>query len=101
MLKITPNGNNVIVRLIKSEDKIGSIIIANKAKEKSTLAEVMIPPTFSYHPNGDKKNSVLKQGMKVRLPTGQIGTGMPEAPEGESWLCVPEDSIYYIIEEEN
>ena len=91
--------NNCVLKLIKNNEKIGSIIIADVAKEKSTLAEVMIPPRYSYSPNGELKDSVLKTGMKVRLPTGQVGTGMPEAPEGETWLCVPEDLIYYTIEE--
>lgn len=99
MLKITPLSNNCVVRLIENEDKIGSIVIAKEAIEKPTMAEVMIPPNHSYHPNGDLKDSVLKVGMKVRLPKGQVGTGMPEAPEGETWLCVPEDIIYYTTEE--
>ncbi len=91
--------NNVIVRMIEPEDKIGAIVIASVAKEKSTLAEVMIPPQFSYHINGDLKDSILKVGMKVRIPAGNIGTGIPEAPQGESWLCLAEDSIYYVTEE--
>jgi co-chaperonin GroES (HSP10) len=99
MLKITPTNNNCILKLIENDEKIGSIIIAKGSIEKPTLAEVIIPPLFSYHPNGDLKDSVLKTGMRVRLPKGQVGTGMPEAPEGETWLCVPEDIIYYITEE--
>ncbi len=101
MYKITPMGSNVVVRLIPNEEKIGSIIVTNSAKEKSTLAEVMIPPNESYHQNGDLKDTVLKVGMKVRLPKSKCGTGMPEAPEGEDWLCIPEDVIYYIVEDVN
>jgi len=97
--KITPNRNNCIVRIIDNEEKMGRFVVADSAKEKSTLAEVMIPPEFSYHQNGDLKDSILKVGMTVRLPKGKCGTGMPEAPEGEEWLCVAEDVIEYIITE--
>jgi co-chaperonin GroES (HSP10) len=99
--KITPNGNNCIVRIVPNEEKMGRFVVADTAKEKSTLAEVMIPPRFSYHPNGDLKNSILRVGMKVRLPKGQCGTGMPESPEGEEWMSVAEDLIEYTIEEIN
>ena len=98
MLKITPCEDIVIVKILENTDnKIGSIIINNKDLEPSTLAEVLIPNSFSYARNGELKPVTLKAGDKVRIPTGNIGTGVPEAPDGEKWLAIPEDCIYYTV----
>ena len=99
MIKLKPNSNNVILKEVKNDEKIGSILIASSATEKSTQYEVMILPKYCYHPNGDLKDCQFKQGEKVRIPTGNVGTGVPEAPQGENWLCIAEDLIYYAIEE--
>ncbi len=98
MIEITPKDDNVIVKLIEEqEQKIGMLVIPGKLTEKSTLAEVMIPNEFSYHRDGTLRQVRLEAGMKVRLPKGNIGTGVPEAPEGETWLAVAEDAIVYIV----
>ena len=100
MIKLTPIDDNVILKRIDVENKIGSIIVSGSAMEKSTLAEVLIPASESYYRNGELRSQPrFKAGQKVRIPIGNIGTGVPEAPEGEEWICVPEDSIYYIIED--
>ncbi len=100
MITITPTDDNVIVKIIEQdESKIGKIIIATKDVAKSTLAEVMIPNKFSYHRNGDLRPVSLEIGMRVRLPKGNVGTGVLEAPEGETWLAVPEDVIVYVIKD--
>lgn len=100
MIKLTPIDDNVIVKIIETEAKIGSIIVSSSAKEKSTLAEVMIPAERAYHRDGTLMSQPrLKAGMRVRIPSGNVGTGVPEAPEGETWLCLPEDAVYYIIED--
>lgn len=99
MLKITPLEDIVIVKIIEpAENKIGSIIVQKESVEPSTLAEVLIPNSFSYARNGDLKQVTLKAGDQVRIPTGNIGTGVPEAPDGEKWLAIPEDCIYYKIQ---
>nr|ASN63483.1 co-chaperonin GroES [uncultured virus] len=98
MIKITPLEDIVIVKIIEPEEnKIGSIIINNKDVEPSTLAEVLIPNSFSYARNGELKQVTLRAGDLVRIPTGNIGTGVPEAPVGEKWLAIPEDCIYYTV----
>lgn len=94
-LKINPVNGHIIVRVVEPKKKHGIIEIPQDAVAKSTLGEVMIPTSESYHRNGELKDSEIKQGMFVRFPTGGIGTEMPEAPEGEKWLCLPEDCIYY------
>jgi len=99
MKKIRPLEDNVIVEIIDSEQIIGGIIIPGSAVEKSTLAKVIVPNEVSYWRNGKRRPPFLKPGTVVRLPTGNVGTGVPEAPEGKKWLSVPEDSIYYIVED--
>lgn len=97
MLKLTPIDDNVIVRVIPQEAKIGSIILPGETVEASTLCEVIVPNECSYNRDGTKRNPFLETGMTVRIPKGNVGTQMPEAPEGETWLCIPEDCIYYIV----
>ena len=98
MLKITPCEDIVIVQIIEpAENKIGSIIVQKESVEPSTLAEVLIPNSFSYARNGELKPVTLRAGDQVRIPTGNIGTGVPEAPNGEKWLAIPEDCIYYKV----
>ncbi len=98
MYEIKPLGNNVVVKIVEQvEKKEGLIVIPDAHVAESTLAEVMIPPKYSYHPNGDLKDSELETGDFVRIPVGKIGTEMPEAKEGEKWICLPEDCLYYIV----
>lgn len=97
MLKITPIADNVVVRVIPQENKVGRFVMPGDAVEKSTLCEVLIPNEISYDRDGTKREPFLKAGQKVRIPKGNVGTSMPEAPDGEEWLCIPEDVIYYIV----
>lgn len=93
---LTPLNENVIVRVLEPETTSnGGIIIPNKSVEKSTEAIVLKPNTVSYSRDGSERSPVLKKGDIVRLQRGNVGTGMPEAPEGQNWLAVPEDCIYY------
>ena len=93
---LMPMGNNVIVRIIKSEPKsAGGIVLASADVEKSTLGVVLKPNTKSYNKDGSPAEVELRQGDLVRLHRGNVGTTMPEAPNGEEWLSVPEDCIYY------
>jgi len=96
MNNLHPLEDNVIVRMIDNEKQIGRFVIPGHAVEDATLAEVIVPNKVSYWRNGDRREPFLKAGMIVRLPKGKIGTDVPEAPEGEKWLAVPEDSIVYI-----
>ena len=98
MLKITPCEDFVIVKVIEvTENKIGRIIVNKESVEPSTLAEVMIPNSISYSRDGTPRPVSLHSGDQVRIPTGNVGTAVPEAPEGEKWLAIPEDCIYYKV----
>lgn len=88
--------DNVIVRLIEHEPvSAGGIVLAQKDVEKTTVGVVLKANKISYHRNGDPCNPSITQGDVVRLQRGNVGTTMPEAPEGQKWICVPEDCIYY------
>ncbi|MCG7548582.1 co-chaperone GroES family protein [Pseudoalteromonas sp. Of7M-16] len=95
--QIKPIGDIAILKVIPNEQKIGSIVLAGSAVEKSTLCEVMVPNEVSYHRNGEPKTPYLKAGDVVRIPKGNVGTEMPEAPDGETWLAIPDDCILYIV----
>lgn len=99
MTNLIPMDDNVIVKIIPLQAKIGSILIPDTALEKSNLAEVIVPNVRSYHRNGEPRDIMLIKGCKVRIPSGKVGTTVPEAPDGEEWLAIPEDCIYYIVED--
>lgn len=96
-MRITPREDFLIVKVLEQEKKIGSIVILDAAVEPSTLGEVLIPNAISYYRDGKLRQPTLKAGDMVRFPTGNVGTGVPEAPDGEKWLAIPEDSIYYVV----
>jgi chaperonin GroES len=94
--EITPLSDNVIIRVVDNEAKsTGGIVLTKASVEKSTLGVVLLPNTISYNRDGSTRKPVLKMGDIVRLQRGTVGTGMPEAPEGENWIAAPEDCIYY------
>lgn len=100
MLKITPNDDNVIIKIIEEEKKIGILVVPDKLTVESTLAEVMVPAQESYYRDGSlRPQPRFKAGDRVRIPVGKVGTGVLEAPEGEKWLAIAEDEIVYKIEE--
>jgi len=89
-------GDNVIIRVLDNEAiSDGGIVLTKGSVEKSTLGVVLAPNVISYDRDGSRRNPVLKVGDMVRLQRGNLGTAMPEAPEGQNWLAVPEDCIYY------
>lgn len=97
-IKITPFDDNLIVRVIPQDNKIGSIVMPSEALEPSTFCEIIAANSVSYNRDGTKRPVTLRAGMKVRIPKGKVGTKLPESPDGEIWLCIPEDVIYYIVD---
>lgn len=98
MIKFTPLEDRVIIKVIEVENKTtGGILLTDKSLEESTLGEVMIVNSVSYYRNGEQRQPVLSQGDKVRFAK-QAGTVMPESPDGETWIAIPEDMIYYKVE---
>lgn len=103
MKKLTPFGTRVIVKVHdKPEAKsTGGIIMAATSDkvEKSTLGTVMIPNHESYGRDNKSRQPILKSGDVVRFEKGDVGDELPEAPEGETWLAIPEECIIMKIEE--
>ena len=98
MIKVTPLEDRVIIRVIEQEAKsAGGIILNEKSLEESTLGEVLAPNQISYYRNGERREPKLAAGDQVRFAK-QAGTQMPEAPDGETWIAIPEDMIYYKVE---
>lgn len=94
--------DNVIVRVVDNEAvSNGGIVLTQGSVEKSTLGVVLMPNVMSFNRDGSRRDPVLKVGDIVRLQRGNVGTEMPEAPEGQKWLAVPEDCIYYYRRLEN
>jgi len=94
--EMTPVRDNLIVRLIESEPvSAGGIVLAAKDVEKTTIGVVLKSNTVSYHRDGTPTTPTIRMGDLVRLQRGNVGTSMPEATEGQKWVCVPEDCIYY------
>lgn len=94
--ELTPLNENVIMRVIDNEAmSTGGIVLTQASVEKSTLGVVLKPNSVSYSRDGSEREPVLKAGDIVRLQRGNVGTEMPESPEGQKWLAVPEDVIYY------
>lgn len=99
MTKVTPLGNNVILKVLEMEDMSkGGILLTAGSKEESVHGMVMAAPQFSYHPNGELRGeSLVSEGDTVCFMKGS-GTTVMEAPEGEKWLAVPEDCIHYKVD---
>jgi len=96
LAEIEPLSDNVIIRVIDNEAKsAGGIVLTKSSVEKSTLGVVLKPNKVSYRRDGTEKPVSLKELDIVRLQRGNVGTEMPEAPESQKWLAVPEDCIYY------
>tara|TARA_R110002096_G_scaffold78992_1_gene185664 strand:- start:38 stop:400 length:363 start_codon:yes stop_codon:yes gene_type:complete len=96
LAELTPMNENVIIRVIENEPvSDGGIVLTTASVEKSTLGVVLAPNLISFSRDGSERKPVLKEGDIVRLQRGNVGTGMPEAPNGQKWLAVPEDVIYY------
>lgn len=100
MKKLIPLNDIMIVRVIENEAKsAGGIALPAKSVEKSIRAEVMIPNTLSYHRGGELRDPLVSAGDIVIMQSGNVGTEISDCPEGEKWLAIPEDCIYYIVKE--
>lgn len=94
--RISGVGDNVIIKIIANEPVSGGgIILQSSTMEQSTLGIVLKPNTFSYHNDGTQREPFLKCGDMVRMQRGNVGTTMPESPDGQEWACVSESCIYY------
>lgn len=94
---ITPLGRYALVKVLEVEDTTaGGIILTSTSKEESVHGVVLAKPEFSYHPDGSTRICSFEVGDTVCFMKN-AGTTVMEAPEGETWLVIPDDCIYYKV----
>lgn len=97
MNKVIPLSNNLIIEVLEVEEKTkGGIILTSTTKEVPVHGIVLAKGPYAYHPNGTIKPHDLEVGDKVCFMKN-AGTSVSEAPDGKTWLSIPEDCIYYKV----
>lgn len=95
--QVIPLGNNLIIKVVEVEEKTkGGIILTSSSKEQPVHGVVLARGEYAYHPNGDIKQHSIEVGDTVCFMKN-AGTTVAEAPDGESWLAIAEDCIYYKV----
>ncbi len=95
-MKITPLRENVVLRRLDAEEeKIGSIIVPDTAKEKPMTAEVVAVGAGKVLKDGKRQAPEVKIGQTVLI--GKY-SGSEVKLDGDDFLIVREDEILGIVE---
>jgi chaperonin GroES len=95
-LNLRPLHDRIIVkRVTEAEQKSGSIIIPDSAKEKPQQAEVIAVGNGRRQENGDVIALDVKAGDKILV--GKYG-GSEVSVEGEDYVILREDEVLAVIE---
>lgn len=95
-MKITPLRENVVLRRLDAEEeKIGSIIVPDTAKEKPMTAEVVAVGAGKVLKDGTRQAPEVKIGQTVLI--GKY-SGSEVKLDGDDFLIVREDEILGIVE---
>lgn len=95
-MKITPIKDNIVVKRIDEEEqKVGSIIIPDAAKEKPLTAEVVAVGSGKTLKDGKKVPLEVKVGDKVLV--GKY-SGSEVKLDGNEYLILREDEVLGIVE---
>ena len=95
-MKITPLRENVVLRRLDAEEeKIGSIIVPDTAKEKPMTAEVVAVGAGKVLKDGKRQALEVKIGQTVLI--GKY-SGSEVKLDGDDFLIVREDEILGIVE---
>ncbi len=95
-MKITPIRDNIVVKRIEEEEnKVGSIIIPDTAKEKPLTAEVVAVGSGRVLKDGKKVPLEVKVGDKVLV--GKY-SGSEVTVDDVEYLILREDEVLGIIE---
>ena len=95
-MDIRPLHDRVLVkRLEESEQKAGSIISPDSAKEKPQQAKVIAVGNGKVLENGERASLDVKEGDRILL--GKY-SGSEVKIEGEDYLIVREDEILGVLE---
>ena len=94
-MKITPLRENVVLRRLDAEEeRIGSIIIPDTAKEKPMTAEVVAVGAGKVLKDGSRQAPEVEVGQTVLI--GKY-SGSEVKLDGEDYLIVREDEILGIV----
>ncbi len=94
-MKITPLRDNVVLRRLEAEEeRVGSIIIPDSAKEKPMTAEVIAVGNGKVLKDGSRQPVEVEAGQRVLV--GKY-SGSEVKLEGDDFLIVREDEILGII----
>lgn len=100
MTKLIPLNDNLIVQVIKNPEKTaGGILLTASSVEQSCTGVVVTPNVDSYYRDGTRRNQSQCQAGDVVLFAKNSGTKVLHSPEGVEWLAIPEDCIYYKLEQ--
>ncbi len=95
-MKFKPLRENVLLRRLEAaEEKIGSIIVPDTAKEKPMTAEVVEVGAGKVLKDGDRQAPEVKPGQTVLI--GKY-SGSEVKLDGEDYIIVREDEILGIVE---
>lgn len=98
-MKLKPVHNHVIIKLIEeTEQKYGNIIIPDMGKELPKMGEVVAIGVGTYTQTGELIPIQVKIGDKVAFPS--FG-GVKFTIDGEELVCLKDQEILTIIEDEN
>lgn len=94
-MNITPLRENVVLRRLEAEEeRVGSIIIPDSAKEKPMTAEVIAVGKGKVLKDGSRQAPEVKVGDTVLI--GKY-SGSEVKLDGEDFLIVREDEILGIV----
>ena len=94
-MKITPLRENVVLRRLDAEEeRIGSIIVPDTAKEKPMTAEVVAVGAGKVLKDGSRQAPEVEVGQQVLI--GKY-SGSEVKLDGEDYLIVREDEILGIV----
>ncbi|MXW38058.1 MAG: co-chaperone GroES [Acidobacteria bacterium] len=95
-MKFKPLRENVLLRRLEAaEEKIGSIIVPDTAKEKPMTAEVVEVGAGKVLKDGARQAPEVKPGQTVLI--GKY-SGSEVKLDGEDYIIVREDEILGIVE---
>ena len=95
-MNLRPLHDRIIVKRVdESEQKSGSIIIPDSAKEKPQQAEVVAVGNGRRQENGDLIALDIKAGDKILV--GKYG-GSEVSIDGEEYVILREDEVLAVIE---
>jgi chaperonin GroES len=94
-MKIRPLGDRVIVKPLEKEEKVGSIIIPDTAKEKPQEGKIEAVGPGKLNESGNVVAMNVKEGDTVLY--GKY-SGTEVKIDGEEYLIMHEDDIFGIVE---